>query len=171
MKILKKDNAWIWLTLLLITMGTSTFVLGALLDVYDKKAWYYRWTEKLPKWLLKTLFIIFILGYIGVMVLESLFAFGIIKPFTIESNPFTLVLSLLSLILIVLILVFTIQILCKTSAKLNVQGKEIYLSPYIWLLCIIIPIIGWIVFIVLVLYLEIFNIVMLYKGEGEKFIK
>ena len=43
MKILKKENWWIWLLLLLFSQGSSTFVLGALLDVYDKKEWYTKW--------------------------------------------------------------------------------------------------------------------------------
>ena len=40
MKILKEDNWWIWLLLALFSSGSSTLVLGALLDVYDKNAWY-----------------------------------------------------------------------------------------------------------------------------------
>ena len=43
MKILKKENWWVWLLLFLFSEGTSNLVLGALLDVYDKKAWYTKW--------------------------------------------------------------------------------------------------------------------------------
>lgn len=170
MKILKKENAWIWLILLLLTSGASTFILGALLDVYDKKAWYYRWTKKIPKWLFKTLIVLFVVIYIAIMVLSLLISFGLFKGITLNNNLMT-ILSFLVLAVFVLYTVFTLQILCQTAALLNVQGKEIYLSPYIWILCIIIPVIGWVILIAMTLYLEIFNIVMLYKGSAEKYIK
>lgn len=170
MKILKKENAWIWLILLLLTTGTSTFILGALLDVYDSNAWYYKWTKKVPKLLLKILFILFIIFYISVSVISLLITSEIISPITINSK-LNLLISLIALALLVAVTVFTIQILCETASKLEVKGKEIYLSPFIWLLFIIVPIIGWVLFIVMVLYLEIFIIVSLYKGNGEKYLK
>ena len=43
MKILKRENWWIWLLLTLFSQGASTLVLGALLDVYKKEAWYANW--------------------------------------------------------------------------------------------------------------------------------
>lgn len=66
--------------------------------------------------------------------------------------------------------VFMIQMLCQASAKLEVPGKELYLSPYVWILFIIIPIIGWIFIPVTLLYLTIWHLVMLAKGNGEKYI-
>jgi len=66
--------------------------------------------------------------------------------------------------------IFLIQMACQVAAKLEVPGKEIYLSPYIWLLCIIIPVIGWIMLMVMILYIEIWTIVALFKGNGEKYI-
>lgn len=67
--------------------------------------------------------------------------------------------------------IFNIQISCQVAAKLDVPGKELYLSPYIWLLCVIIPVLGWIMLIVMILYIEIWTIVALYRGNGEKYIK
>ena len=67
--------------------------------------------------------------------------------------------------------IFSIQILSLVAAKLDVNGKEIYLSPYIWILGLIIPIIGWVAIFALIIYLEIGVIVRLYKGAGEKYIK
>lgn len=128
MKILKKENWWIWLILFIFSEATSTIVLGALVDVYDKKAWYANWKN----WLIGLIFII---------------------PITI------------------MITVFSIEILSKTASKLNVKGKEYYLSPYIWILLLIIPFIGWLAFMILILYLNIAILVKLYKGEGEKYIK
>ena len=127
MKILKKENWWIWLILFLFSETTSTLVLGALLDVYDKKAWYAKWKN----WIIGLIFI---------------------------------------LPIIIMIYVFIIEITCKTASKLNVKGSEYYLSPYIWIILLIIPIIGWIAFSILYLYLNIAMLVNLYKGEGEKYI-
>ena len=127
MKLLKKENWWIWLLLFLFSEGTSTVVLGAILDVFDKNAWY----AKLKYWIIGLILII----------------------------PFS-----------VMILVFSIEILSKTAAKLEVKGSEYYLSPYIWIILLVIPFIGWIAFIALILYLNIAILVNLYKGKGEKYI-
>lgn len=127
MKILKKENWWIWLLLLLFSEGSSTLVLGALLDNYNKNAWYTKWYY----WIIGLIFIF---------------------PFFI------------------MVTVLNIQILSLTAAKLNVSGKELYLSPYIWLILLIIPILGWALFVVLYLYLEIDILIKLKNGEGEKYI-
>lgn len=129
MKILKKENWWIWLSLMFFSGGSDIFSLGALLDCYDKNSWY----ANGKNWLLGFLCFIFP---------------GLI-----------------------MIIIFHIQILCLTAAKLDVKGKEIYLSPYIWLLCIIVPILGWILAIVMFIYLHIYILVALHGGKGEKYVK
>ncbi len=128
MKLLKRENWWVWLLLFIFGSGASNIFLGALLDVYDKDAWYAKWQN----WLL---------GF-------ACFFF----PFFI------------------MIAIFTIQITCQVAGKLNVPGKEIYLSPYIWLLMIIVPVIGWILFTIMIIYTSIWPLVMLYRGEGEQYI-
>jgi len=127
MKLLKKENWWIWLLLFIFSEATSTIVLGAMLDVFDKKAWYTKWY-------------IWIIGLIFMLPIS------------------------------VMIVVFNLEITSKTAAKLEVKGADYYLSPYIWIILIIIPFIGWIGFIALVLYLNIAIIVKLYNGNGEKYI-
>ena len=67
-------------------------------------------------------------------------------------------------------LVFVIQSLCMAADKLEVPGKEIYTSPYSWILCLIVPILGWTLFAILLLYLNIWCIISIYQGKGEKFI-
>ena len=69
-----------------------------------------------------------------------------------------------------MIVAFNIEITIKTAAKLEVKGSEYYLSPYIWIILIIIPFIGWIAFIALMLYLEIAILIKLHTGNGEKYI-
>ena len=129
MELLKKENWKIWLLMLIFTSGMSNICLGAMLDIFDKNAWY----MKGKIWLLG--FLLFIIPGL------------------------------------VMICAVNIEYLTKVCAKLNVNGKEFYLSPYIWIILLIIPIIGWIIFIVLFLYLNIMIIVKLYQGEGEKYIK
>jgi len=70
----------------------------------------------------------------------------------------------------VMISVFIIQMTCEVAAKLEVPGSELYLSPYTWILCLIIPIIGWICFSVMMFYLTLWNIVMLNRGKAERYI-
>ncbi len=67
-------------------------------------------------------------------------------------------------------IVLLIQITSLSAAKLDVKGKEFYLSPYIWIILLIVPIIGWILFIILFLYINIAILVKLHGGECEKYI-
>lgn len=127
MDLLKKENWWIWLLLLLFSSGSSVIILGALLNLFDKNAWYSKWH-------------IWVIGLILVL------------PFSI------------------MICVFYIEFTSKVAAKLDIKGKELYLSPYIWLILVIIPFIGWTVFIILYLYLTIAILVKLKNGKGEKYI-
>lgn len=70
----------------------------------------------------------------------------------------------------IMLSVFTIQCLCMSAKKLGVPGEEIYATPYTWILCIIVPILGWALLTIMTLYLEIWCIISLYRGHGEKFI-
>lgn len=125
MKLLKRENWWIWLLLLLLSSGSSTVVLSAMFDMFDKNAWYAKWY-----W--------WVIGFVLVI-------------------PFP-----------VMFYVFYIDMTCKAAAKLEVKGKEYYLSPYIWIITLIIPFIGWIAFVVLYLYINIAILVNLKNGKGEK---
>lgn len=71
----------------------------------------------------------------------------------------------------IMFMVFTIQMLSQSAAKLKVPGSEIYLSPYIWLICVIIPIMGWIALTVMSSYLYVMILINLYDGHAEKYIK
>lgn len=64
--------------------------------------------------------------------------------------------------------VLIIEMTAKVAARLKVSGYELYLSPYIWILCLIIPVIGWAIFFAMYLYILIRIFVKLYKGEGFK---
>lgn len=71
---------------------------------------------------------------------------------------------------LIMLLVFETQITVKVASKLNVTGKEIYDNPYTWVICLIVPVIGWILLCVMILYLQLFTVVALYKGNGEKYL-
>ena len=164
MKLLKKENWWIWLMLAFLTGGSSVLVLGALLDVYEEDAWYCHWMKKTPK-----VVIWIVLGMIALALLATTVLMSV--SFTIDftkvyatTNGLILLLIAIYLIIYVTITVFQIQILAQVNAKLNTPGSEIYLSPYIWILGLIIPVVGWILLLVMYLYLQIWYLVMLYRG-------
>ncbi len=117
-------------------------------------------------WILLTLFT---LGSSNI-VLGALL--GVFNKKSWYAKPKNWIIGLLCLIFpfFIMAIVFELQIVCLTNARLNTPGKELYLSPYIWLLCLIVPILGWIIFLVLIIYLHIWPIVMLYNGNGEKYI-
>lgn len=127
MDLLKRQNWWVWLILYLFCDAPCIIVLGALLKVFDKNAWYAKWY-------------IWVISLILIFPLPIMFA------------------------------AFAIQITCKAAHKLDVKGSQYYLSPYIWIILIIIPIIGWLGFVALDLYIVIAILVNLYKGKGEKYI-
>ena len=167
MKLLERDNWWIWFMLALLSGGTSVLVLGALLEVYDKEDWYYRWTKKLPK-----IVLIVVLFLFGIVALASTFALPYLPSIHVNSlNPtFAFIISILFMLYFIIeiaLTVFQIQILCQVNGKLKTPGSEVYLSPYIWILGLIVPIIGWIMLLVMIIYLQIWYLVMLYRGEGQ----
>ena len=167
MNLLKKENWWIWLMLAFLSGGSSILVLGALLNVYEKEAWYYRWTKKLPKWVTIGLFIcIGVVSLVSTLFFSYIFTYDSSYPNQLFTGLFSILL-LLYMVISLTLAVFQIQILAQVNAKLKTPGSEIYLSPYIWILGIIIPIIGWSLLVVMYLYLQIWYLVMLYRGEGN----
>ncbi len=70
----------------------------------------------------------------------------------------------------IMLAIFYVQITIKIAEKLDVYGKEWYSSPYVWILCCVMPIIGWIILPFMFLFLQISIIIQLSKGEGEKYI-
>jgi hypothetical protein len=56
---------------------------------------------------------------------------------------------------LIMFVIFSIESACLVCAKLNVPGQEIYNLPYSWILCLIIPILGWTLFIIMFVYVHI----------------
>lgn len=55
---------------------------------------------------------------------------------------------------LIMFLIFSIKTGCLVSAELKVPGEEIYLLPYSWIVSLIVPILGWTLFIILYVYVH-----------------
>lgn len=55
---------------------------------------------------------------------------------------------------LIMLLVFSIKIGCLVSAKLKVPGDDIYLLPYPWIVSLVVPVLGWTLFIILYFYVH-----------------
>lgn len=67
----------------------------------------------------------------------------------------------------IMLSIFNIQMTCSVANKLNVPGDKIYNTPYTWIICFIIPVIGWILLIIMFLYVYIWPVIKLAQGNGE----
>ena len=72
---------------------------------------------------------------------------------------------------ILLFIIFNIEVSCNDCKKLNVPYENYYSYPYVWILFLIIPIIGWSLFIILYIYVHFWYIFYLKRGYGEEYIK
>ena len=70
---------------------------------------------------------------------------------------------------IVLLIVFLVQMLVKVALKLDIDGENIYGTPYSWIICIIVPVVGWALLITMFIYLLVFIAIALKNGKGEKY--
>lgn len=71
----------------------------------------------------------------------------------------------------IMAIIFVIQMNCKLCTKLKVSGQSIYNNVYIWIGALCIPVIGWIIDIVLLIYITVWPSVMAKTGSCERFIK
>ena len=72
---------------------------------------------------------------------------------------------------IVMFFIFFIKMGCLVSQKAKVPFDLIYMYPYIWIICFIIPIIGWTLFIILFIYVHFWYIFYIKRGNLEKYLK
>ena len=71
---------------------------------------------------------------------------------------------------LIMLTVLIFQLIVAIADRLEVPGREVYTSPYTWILCLVVPILGWTLFIAMELYLAIEILVQLYRGKGEQYI-
>lgn len=72
---------------------------------------------------------------------------------------------------VIMILVLSIQLTVECAKKLDVAGREVYASPYVWIVGLIVPILGWVFLAVINIYLTIFIIAAIYQGKAERFLE
>lgn len=71
----------------------------------------------------------------------------------------------------VMLFIFNMIITARVCKALDVAGSELYMLPYPWIICIIIPFAGWSLFLVLYTYTHLWYTLKLITGHGEKYIK
>ena len=71
---------------------------------------------------------------------------------------------------IFMFILFYIQIGVEVSKKIGVPLENFYAYPYVWILSLIVPFVGWSVFILLLVYVHIWYAIYLKRGYGEKYI-
>ena len=68
----------------------------------------------------------------------------------------------------IMFIVFYIQMLTVVAKHFNVNGSDIYGTPYSWILCVIVPFVGWICLIVMFIYLVVFTCINIIKSSEVK---
>ena len=68
---------------------------------------------------------------------------------------------------IIMLVVLVIKMTVEVALKLKVDGSDIYGNPYIWIGLLIVPVIGWVLFLVMYIYLHFYIIVNIKKGVLE----
>ncbi len=68
----------------------------------------------------------------------------------------------------VMFIVFLIQMITTVAQHIDVHGSDLYGSPYTWILCLIIPVVGWICLLVMLIYLLVFINVKLIENSEVK---
>jgi len=71
---------------------------------------------------------------------------------------------------LIMLFILIIEVTVKICVKLEVPGSDLYTLPYPWIVCIIIPIIGWALFVILLIYTNLWYAIKLLQGKGEKYI-
>ena len=64
---------------------------------------------------------------------------------------------------IIMLVVLVIKMTVEVALKLKVDGSDIYGNPYIWIGLLIVPVIGWVLFLVMYIYLHFYIIVNIKK--------
>jgi len=66
---------------------------------------------------------------------------------------------------LIMFVVFYIQTSINVCLKLNVAGESIYALPYFWILFLIVPFVGWTLFIVMLIYILLAPCLKIMQGE------
>ena len=58
-----------------------------------------------------------------------------------------------------MLIILIIQMTVEVAKKLKVDGSDIYGNPYVWISLLIIPVVGWVLFIVMYIYLHFYIVI------------
>ena len=64
----------------------------------------------------------------------------------------------------IMLVILVIQMTVEVAKKAKIDGGYIYENPYVWIGLLIVPIIGWCLFIVMYLYLQFSIVLQIKKG-------
>lgn len=67
----------------------------------------------------------------------------------------------------IMLVILIIEMTVEVALKLKVDGSDIYGNPYVWIGLLILPVIGWVLFLVMYIYLHFYIIVNIKKGVLE----
>ena len=124
---------------------------------------------KKNKWWIYLLLNVITLGLINFVMADMMELYGKNAWYTKRIYWFSAAICFIFPVILMFI-IFLIQISVKVAHSLNVDGDKIYDNVYVWILCLIIPIVGWIILIVMYLYINVFSAVAIYNGNGEKYL-
>lgn len=68
---------------------------------------------------------------------------------------------------IIMFVIFYIEIASLVSFNLSVPLEKYYIYPYTWIVNLIIPIFGWTIFIIMIIYVHVWYTIYLKRGYGE----
>lgn len=68
---------------------------------------------------------------------------------------------------IVMLLVLVVQMTVKVASCMKIDGGVIYENVYVWIALLIVPVLGWCLFLVMYIYLHFSIIVKIKKGTLE----
>ena len=66
---------------------------------------------------------------------------------------------------LIMLFILVIEVNVQICKKLGVPGMEIYAYPYVWIGSIIVPFVGWTLFVILLLYIYVMHFIYLFKGS------
>lgn len=67
----------------------------------------------------------------------------------------------------IMLVILIIEMTVEVALKLKVDGSDIYGNPYVWIGLLILPVIGWVLFLVMYIYLHFYIVINIKKGVLE----
>lgn len=64
----------------------------------------------------------------------------------------------------IMLVILIIEMTVEVALKLKVDGSNIYGNPYVWIGLLIVPVVGWVLFLVMYIYLHFYIVINIKKG-------